>query len=160
MGSIRFPAAVTLAAILVLCALSALVTAAAGPEGGAGGRAVVLIRTVDDLQKMGDQENADYELANDIDASATRNWNSGKGFAPLGTPQDRFTGTIDGKGYNITGLYINRPAQDYVGLIGRAYRPGGFIRDLNLIDVDITGGGVVGAIAGNNSMPVDRCQVW
>jgi DNA-binding MarR family transcriptional regulator len=157
MGATTFSAA-ALAAFLVLCTIGALFTSAAGPEGGAGGRAVIQVKTLNDLQNMGKQADADYELANDIDASATKNWNSGKGFAPLGTYDKPFTGTIDGKGRNITGLYINRPDEDQVGLVRVFYRPGGFLRYLNLIDVDITGGNTVGAFAGNNSQPMFWCR--
>jgi selenide,water dikinase len=35
-----------------------------------------------------------------------------------GTGVGRFTGSLDGQGYAITGLYINRAASDYQGLFG------------------------------------------
>jgi len=44
-----------------------------------------IISDVDDLQAMEDDLDAHYELANNIDASATSSWNSGLGFDPIGT---------------------------------------------------------------------------
>ncbi len=44
-----------------------------------------IIYGVTDLQAMNNSLAAYYELANDIDASATSGWNSGKGFEPVGS---------------------------------------------------------------------------
>jgi len=46
-----------------------------------------VIYDVDDLQDMENDLDAYYELADDIDASATSGWNGGKGFAPIGSGQ-------------------------------------------------------------------------
>lgn len=73
--------------------------------------------------------NGDYMLANEIDASVTSSWNSGQGFAclgalkqlPMGTPsgfQGGFTGSLDGMGYTISDLTIERSGESYVGLFG------------------------------------------
>lgn len=43
-----------------------------------------IIYDVNDLQAMKDDLTAYYELANNIDASATSGWNGGKGFEPIG----------------------------------------------------------------------------
>ena len=47
---------------------------------------------------------------------------SGRDFiewAPVGTSlYDAYTGTFDGKGYTISGLYFNKPTSHYVGLFG------------------------------------------
>ncbi len=43
-----------------------------------------IISDVDDLQAMENNLGAYYELANDIDASATVGWNGGEGFRPVG----------------------------------------------------------------------------
>jgi len=139
------------AACLVVFTVSAFLVPAGGAwagEGGAGGRQAILIHDVYELQNISLDLNASYALANDIDASATKNWNLGKGFQPLGTTADEFTGTLDGKGHNITGLYINRPDEDHIGLIRMAHRASGFIRNICLIDVDITGGYKVGGHRG------------
>ena len=65
-----------------------------------------------------------YVLANDIDATATRGWNGGKGFDPIGNaidawpfyingdPDGRFSGVFDGGGREVRGLWIDRPRED------------------------------------------------
>ena len=65
------------------------------------------ITNVTELQAMNDNMNAYYVLANDIDASETAGWNSGKGFVPIGSSSSPFKGYFDGQGYTINGLYIN-----------------------------------------------------
>jgi hypothetical protein len=60
--------------------------------------------------------NGSYELTADIDASLSRVLT----FLPIGTSINPFTGTFDGRNHNITGLYINNPALDGVGLFGYA----------------------------------------
>jgi hypothetical protein len=64
------------------------------------------ITDVYELQNIKSNPSANYYLANDIDCSDTVNWNSGAGFAPIAS----FSGTLDGKGHEISNLYINRPA--------------------------------------------------
>ena len=63
--------------------------------------------------------NAHYILINDIDASDTSTWNCGAGFKPIG---GIFNGSFDGRGYNISDLYINRPFTDNVGLFSQGQR--------------------------------------
>lgn len=119
------------------------------------------IYDLDDLQDMDSHTLDDCVLMNDIDASATRNWNQGGvgfensyyGFKPI----DPFGGTFDGQGFKITNLYINRTQNNgatdntFVGLFSEVLRAttGGFIKDLTLENVDITGRSPVGALAGS-----------
>lgn len=69
------------------------------------------ISTCGELQAISNRT-ADYVLTNNIDCSDTINWGGGVGFLPLGTAGTNFSGsfggTLDGQGYNITNLYINR----------------------------------------------------
>jgi len=71
-----------------------------------------IIADVDDLQAVENNLSAWYELGNNIDASATSGWNGGAGFVPI----TAFTGHFDGKGYVISGMTINQPAVDLLGL--------------------------------------------
>ena len=106
-----------------------------------------LIYDVTELQNINLDLAGDYELANDIDASATVGWNAGAGFLPIGRTAPYFTGTLDGKNHTITGLFINRPATDDVGLFG--YIKGGIIKNLYLEDSDITADDYVGGLTGD-----------
>ncbi|WP_338722041.1 filamentous hemagglutinin N-terminal domain-containing protein [Devosia sp. XK-2] len=91
-----------------------------------------------------------YELANDIDASATSSWNGGAGFAPVG-----LRGSLDGNGHGIDGLYINRPSQSNVALVsywednyftsGRALE----IKDLTITNATVTGDSQVAILVGD-----------
>lgn len=96
-----------------------------------------------------------YLLANDIDASGTRNWNSGAGFTPIGTIFPffgvlPFTGTLDGQSRTIDRLYINSPNPGHVGLFGLV-GSAGVVKNLGLTRPSIGGtGNSVGGIAGTN----------
>ena len=89
-----------------------------------------------------------YYLTGDIDCSATSTWNGGKGFAPVGTASASvFSGSFDGKGYNIINLTINRPTTSNVGLFG--YVVGDkTIQNVGLINANITGAGYTGGLIG------------
>lgn len=103
--------------------------------------------------------NGDYMLANEIDASVTSGWNSGQGFAclgalkqlPMGAPsgfQGGFTGTLDGMGYTISDLTIDRSGESYVGLFG-CLTESARVTNLTLSG-SISGQSSVGGIAGKN----------
>jgi hypothetical protein len=72
---------------------------------------------------------------------------TGDGFSPIGVSANRFIGLLDGNGYAISNLFINRPAVDNIGLIGFS-NGAGEVRSLGVINVDITGRYYVGAIKG------------
>ncbi len=106
-----------------------------------------VIEDVHDLQNMALDPDAHYVLKNDIDATGTKTWNAGAGFIPVGKYQDEFTGSLDGKNFTIRGLFINRPSTNIVGLFGIVSGKA-MIKNLNLVDIDITGhdhtGGIIG----------------
>ena len=114
-----------------------------------------LIGDVYCLQNMSSNLSANYALANDIDASITNGWDSGAGFAPVGNASNPFTGSLDGRGYTITGLVINRSSTDYVGLFGNI-STGGTVSNVSLVDVNITGQTIVGGLVGQNSGSVSN----
>ncbi len=97
--------------------------------------------------------NLNYILMNDLDLyGATRDggdsWNDGAGFEPIGGYANNFTGSFDGNDYIISGLYINRPAEDDIGLFGVNI---GAISNVGLIDVTVIGtGNRVGGLVGLN----------
>ena len=97
----------------------------------------------------------DYTLGNDIDLSSISNWE------PIGTLANPFTGTLDGNGYKISNLVINRPAADNVGLFGvintakSKHAPGDnsvlanpIIKHINFVDAAVDGRDNVGILAG------------
>ncbi len=106
------------------------------------------ISTVDQLQEMKNYKSSHFILINDIDASGTRTWNSNQGFIPIGDHNSNiFTGSFDGRGYNITGLYIDNSG-GYVGLFG-GLSSDSTVENVSLVNVDITGSsGDTGGLCG------------
>jgi len=126
----------------------------AGERGGP--RAATYIQNVYELQNMSLDMNGSYELANDIDASATKEWNGGAGFMPVGNLTEPFDGTLDGGGFSILGLCINRTGQNHVGLFGCA-GPAALVRSIHLSGGDIAGQSYIGALAGTNRGNISNC---
>ena len=74
-------------------------------------------------------------------------WNGGAGWAPIGTRDGRFAAIFAGNGHELANLFIDRPAENRVGLFGYVGRDNE-IRDVGLVGVDVTGGDRVGSLAG------------
>jgi FlaG/FlaF family flagellin (archaellin) len=111
-----------------------------------------------ELQAIHSDPSAHYEIANDIDASGTVNWNGGKGFEPLSRYYN-FDGSIDGNGYEIHGLYINRQDSTWgnVGLVGSN---AGTIKNIGLVNADLHGGSsTTGGIASRNEGLLENVYV-
>ena len=96
-----------------------------------------------------------YRLLNDLDSTtagyeelASETANGDKGWEPIGALGGTFKGTFDGQGKTISGLVINRPGEDYVGLFGLVQT--GTIKNVGLENVDVVGGKHVGALVGRN----------
>lgn len=91
-----------------------------------------------------------------IDAQTTSSWNNGQGFKPIGNSASSFQGIYDGKGYDISNLFINRGAEAYCGLFGKTIES--TIQNVSLKNVEITGFKYVGAIAGYTmDTKIDNC---
>jgi len=108
-----------------------------------------LIANVDHLQAIRNAPNtAHYKLINNIDASATSTWNNGQGFNPIAW----FGGKIDGDGFTVSNLVLNRPGLYQAALITHigSY---GVVEKINFSNTSITGGNqtavVAGTLAGN-----------
>ena len=89
---------------------------------------------------------AHYRLMNDIDAAQTRqaNWHEGQGFLPIGDSASPFLGALDGGGYAIRELRIDRTgASGLFGVVGA----GGRILNLGVDGGEVEGGATVGLLA-------------
>lgn len=89
-----------------------------------------------------------FKQTADIDASSTNGWDDGKGFLPIGDAMEddgEFSGSYDGAGYTITGLFINRMNTSCIGFFAATNNAD--IKNISLINVDITGFEVVGGLA-------------
>ncbi|MGI6138805.1 MAG: GLUG motif-containing protein [Candidatus Hydrogenedentales bacterium] len=137
--------------------LSVAITAIVFSSANLFAQNAIKIGNITDLQKIGKDSgfplNREYELTQNIDASATAEWNDGAGFEPIGTEDDPFTGIINGKNRVITGLTINRPEQDCVGLFG--YVNGAEIKNIILTGASVTGNDYVGGFIGRREIKVN-----
>jgi filamentous hemagglutinin family protein len=98
-----------------------------------------------------------FNLSNNLDTSsggytslASATANGGLGWKPLGNLATPFIGTLDGQNRTISGLFINRPTQNDVGLFGRTGN-GSVVRNIGLLNANVTGRYQAGALAGFTS---------
>ena len=73
-------------------------------------------------------------------------------------PIQGYTGTFDGGGKTITGLTINQPSTNNVGLFA-SIEVEGTVKNLKLDKVNVTANSNVGAIAGENRGTIENCSV-
>jgi len=124
--------------------------------------AYMLVNTVTDLQNINNNLAGYYALGTDIDASVTTGWNAGAGFLPLGDDSlieaQSFRGIFDGLGHTITGLFINRPTSNYIGLFGGCTEAA-VIRNVGMENVNITGRFQVAGLVAHTGGSIDNCYV-
>ena len=146
--------------VAMTMASSAQAQTSAVPPGAGTAVSPYLISQLEHLVWMGDNVGSStgkyYTLQNNIDASDTTNWNSGAGFAPIGTDVTPFGGVFNGNGKVISNLSINRPGQQYVGLFGFV-GSSGVVKDLGLAGGSVTGYCYVGGLVGVNAGTVSGC---
>jgi filamentous hemagglutinin family protein len=96
----------------------------------------------DSLQGMENNLGGYYALGSNIDASATASWNGGAGFNPI----SRFTGVFDGLGHTVGGVAVSSGSYSS-GLFDINL---GTVRNVGMVDANVTGGNFDGALVGNN----------
>lgn len=70
-------------------------------------------------------------------------------WTPIGKSSKQYTGTFDGRGHTISGLYFNNQETDYVGLFGYV-GSGGKISNVGVVDSYFNGKNYVGGVCGDN----------
>lgn len=110
------------------------------------------VSTLEELQKINNYTDKHFVQINDIDATETENWNSGKGFKPIGDEIIKFTGSFNGQELIISNLTINRNDESNIGLFGEV--SGSELEGVVLKNVNIIGnenvGAIIGSIEGNS----------
>jgi hypothetical protein len=89
----------------------------------------------------------------DIDLSG---YSSGAGWQPIFDWEDGFCGSLDGNGFKIVNLTINRTGTNYIGLFGNVFENSTLI-NLALENVNIKGKDGTGSIAGYNLGEIINC---
>ncbi len=127
------------------------------------GLEVAEIRTWHDLNAIRDNLSARYILVNDLGPAtagyvelASETANQGKGWQPIGSSDDGFTGSFEGQGYEIKDLFIDRPDEDYVGLFGEIGREG-VTKDIGMVNVTVIGNDYVGGLVGHVEGTATNC---
>src|SRR3569623_460878 len=112
------------------------------------------INNAHQLQLVAMNLGATYTLGSNISmttalaADGSGNYNGmwgASGFSPIGNATPRFTGSFNGQNHTITGLTINRPTTDWVGLFGIN---NGTIQNVGLVGGSTVGQDNVGALVG------------
>ena len=120
----------------------------------------VWISDAEQLKGIQDRKNSNPEspilsynfaLKNDIDASGLEQYNA------IGVGDTAFTGSFDGRRYNIIGLNV-ADSSGYVGVFAHVGENGS-VKNLNVISSNFTGGSV-GAIAGWNEGSIENVTTF
>lgn len=118
--------------------------------------------TLVDVEK---DASANAKLMNDITVNtgvldANKDLVSGKDFipwTPIGTSDVPYTGTFNGKGYTVSGLYFNNPTSYYVGLFG-CIGANGKISNVGVLDSYFQFCALGGGVCGNNNGELQNCS--
>lgn len=113
------------------------------------------IETVDDLLALAKATDAEtlgknYRLKADLNLKDTP-------FNGIGSAGQPFTGMFDGQGHTISHVTVNAPEGENVGFFNAI--KGATIRDLKLVDVEITGKTNVGGLVGNAQVQLDSSDL-
>lgn len=145
------------ALLLVVAAVGSGAAPAAGQEAGP-----IEIDDWRDLSAVRANPDADYVLTGDLTAAspgyaavAGPDANGGDGFRPIGTGDEPFNGTFDGRGHVIADVAMQRSDPRGVGLFGTVGREG-TVRNVALVNANVDGteavtlgvGGLVGVNRG------------
>ncbi|MFA7076406.1 MAG: hypothetical protein WC152_07045, partial [Candidatus Izemoplasmatales bacterium] len=126
-----------------------------------------LVNNIAGLEAIRSDLSAYYTLTADLDLTAYNSEANSLGWLPIGDSINQFTGYFDGQDHYIKGLTINRPSTDNVGLFGHIgvsdTSSPTTIKNIVLIDVDITGnrgtGALVGRVTGNQHTLIENAGV-
>ena len=129
--------------------------------------AIVEVENWNDLDAIRNDLAGDYVLVNDIDQNsagydthASETANDGEGWLALGDNEDPFTGSFDGQGFTISDLFMDRPSTNNVGVFG-VVESNNFIKNVGVLDVDITGNvtvaGLIGWLSDGNGLVIENC---
>lgn len=134
---------------LLLLSIAAVLPAQfSGGDGTEG--SPYIISNAEQLNNVRDFASSHFRLRDDIDLDVAP-FNEGEGWEPIGEGFHGFNGVFDGDGHTISGLFINRPETNRVGLFARVCGRAGpaLVKNVRLIDVDITGNDEVGGLVGS-----------
>ncbi len=152
---------------LLICAFLGVISYSAMSQFSAGTGTIndpYQITTPSELNQLRNYLSANFILLNDIDLTYdTQNpgglfYNGGKGWEPISSSSSTgFAGRLNGNGFKITGVFIDRGSSNYVGFFGNIKE--GEVRNLTLEDFSIMGSNNVGGLAGISSGVINDCAI-
>lgn len=115
---------------------------------------------LDQLRNFLGKSGVCFKLMDNIDLTdwITDN-NPTEGWQPIGVGTSMFSGVLDGNGKTISGIMINRPSTEYVGLFGALN--GATIKNLTLTGSSVKGANYTGTLAGytNGTTTISSCTI-
>ena len=90
------------------------------------------------------------------DGSIADNVSSFRSWTPIGNYNNEYTGTFDGHGYTVSGLYFNDTSKEEVGLFGHL-GSGGKISNVGVLDSYFEFRMMGGGICGHNYGEINNC---
>ena len=124
------------------------------------------ITSPSELNQIRNYLSSNFILLNDIDLTYDTQdpsglfYNGGEGWEPISSSSNMgFGGRLNGNGYKISGVFIDRGPinQDYVGFFGNI--KGGQVSNLTLDDFSVMGNNYVGGLAGISSGAIIDCAI-
>ena len=100
--------------------------------------------------------NLDFNDANSYASNTISiTWTTGSGWESIGdnstnSNDSRFTAIFEGNGHTISNLFIDRSSTNYVGLFGFVSGNSAELRNLGMVDVEVTGSSYVGGLVGRS----------
>jgi len=160
-----------LKSVAIFVVMIATVIAAHAQFSGSGSGTLgdpYLIKTAEQLDQMRNNMSAYYKLANDIDLTeylslGNPGYNDGAGWEPVGNYNKPFTGSLNGDGHRITGLWISRSSTEYVGLFGYIESSNIESIGVEIAEAGVNGssfvGGLVGGVYSGSYITITNCYV-
>ena len=147
-------------AVLFLCCIATSFAQFSGSGSGTENDPYLILNPIqlNQMRNFLNQSNVYFKLMANIDLTEfLEDESPTQGWLPVGTSSTPFNGILDGNGYTVSGLWINRSSSDYVGLIGKT--GGATIKNLNLSSVNIAGKDYVGGFFGNGFATISNCTL-
>ena len=138
----------TLAAMF-LCCMSTTFAQFSGSGSGTENDPYLILNPIhlNQMRNFLNQEGVYFKMMANIDLTEFIEEEYGsQGWLPIGTSSTPFKGVLDGNGKTLSGLYINRPNMNYVGLFGFSRKL--TIKNLIIKDAIILGSENVGLLVG------------
>ncbi|MDU1314098.1 MAG: dockerin type I domain-containing protein [Clostridium septicum] len=107
-----------------------------------------IIKTADQFNNIRNNSNVYYKLANNIDMSEIEN------FLPI----EKFDGNLDGQGYTIKNIKINRPTEEAFGIFGYISNKA-VVKNINFENVNIVGNRMIGGVAERNDGEIENIKI-